>query len=111
MSRGVGVNEVRRCPSSLRLAVRLAIDATRVNDVCFVFWLCFRLFVVLLFPAVWQQFGHGGVPLPEPGPEPGHPVGPGIKEKYSPNTLTGFFLVMSQRAELKYAHFPVISKS
>lgn len=48
------------------------------------------LFVVSLFAAVRQQLGHGDVPLPEPGPEPGDPVGPGVKEKYSQNTLAAF---------------------
>lgn len=54
-----------------------------------VFFLSVCLCVVWLFPAVRQQLGHGGVALTEPGAEPGHPVGPGIKEKYSRNTLTG----------------------
>lgn len=101
VSRGVGVNEVSRCPSSLCLHVSRS-PRLCVSTMCFVLFVCLSL---SLFPAVRQQLGHGHVPLPEPGPEPGHPVGPGIKEKYPQNTLTGFLLefwplVMSQRARL-----------
>lgn len=81
MSRGVGVNEVRRCPSSLCLHVwqSLRPACKRCLSVC-LFVCCVVL--LLLIPAERQQLGHGGLSLPEPGSEPGHPVGPGVKEKY-----------------------------
>lgn len=44
---------------------------------------CMQMIIVFFVSTVWQHLGHGSVSIPEPGSEPGHPVGPGIKEKYT----------------------------
>lgn len=53
---------------------------------------CMQMIIVFFVSTVWQHLGHGRVSIPEPGSEPGYPVGPGVKEKYTWNTQYYFLL-------------------
>lgn len=72
VSRGVGVNEVRfsdKHPVSLCAFITALLQRAKS--------------LVFVVHTVRRHLGHGRLPHSEPGAEPGHPVGPGIQEKYT----------------------------